>query len=485
MKLPRMMIAAPSSGSGKTLITCGILECLKKTGMRPGAFKCGPDYIDPMFHRKVLGIPSWNLDIFFSGHEGVKTLLKEHGGDIDVAVMEGVMGYYDGAGVSSYAAGSYDLAAAADTPVILVVNGRGMSLSAAALIKGFLEFRENSNIQGVILNRISPGLYPRMKSMIEEMLPVKVVGFVPEASDCTLESRHLGLLLPDEIRDLKEKVGRLSEILQESLDLDEIIRIADGAPSLETGFRRDVSHESASWCRGAHNSEKDGCAMSHTPTIAVSRDEAFCFIYEENIEFLKKSGVKIQLFSPLHDSCLPENTDGLLLYGGYPENHAAELSSNRSMREDIREKLEKGLPCIAECGGFMYLHDALSASDGKTYEMCGVIKGNVFWTGKLTRFGYVSLRPNKDHAPFGLQDLKAFPAHEFHYFDSEDPGHAFHAVKPDGKRSWDCIHTSASLMAGFPHLYYDSCPELIKAFLQKSLEYGLKRKKTAEGYHEI
>ena len=451
------MIAAASSGSGKTMLTCGILNALKKRNLRIAAFKCGPDYIDPMFHRKILGVPSWNLDIFFTGYEGTRGLLVKHAEKMDAAVLEGVMGYYDGIGGVTTSAGSYDLANASGTPVVLIVNTKGMSLSAAALIKGFLEFRENSQIKGVILNRTSPSVYAGLKKVIEETLPVQVLGYVPEIPECSLESRHLGLFLPDEIEDLKGRIDRLSEVLEKCIDLDALLSIAGNAPEL-------VSTES----RLPLNSE-----MTPYPVrIAVSMDEAFCFTYEENLEFLKSAGACVVPFSPLHDAHLPEGTGGLILNGGYPENYADALSSNQPLREEIRARVAGGIPCIAECGGFLYLHDTLEDASGKIHEMCGVIPGRAFWSGRLKRFGYVDLVQNTGRdAPFGRKHRESIPAHEFHYYDSENPGDSFHAQKPVSKKSWDCIHTSKSLFAGFPHLYYPACPELILDFLREACRY--------------
>ena len=196
MKLPRILISAASSGSGKTLLTCGILQALKNRGVRAASFKCGPDYIDPMFHTRVLGTKSRNLDTFFVKPDTARYLLAENAADCDIAVIEGVMGYYDGLAGISVQGSAYDVARVTDTPAVLIVNCRGMSVSIVPQILGFLKYQEESMICGVILNRISAMLYPRVKQMIEEQLPVKVLGYVPELSDCVLESRHLGLVLP-------------------------------------------------------------------------------------------------------------------------------------------------------------------------------------------------------------------------------------------------------------------------------------------------
>ena len=202
------MIAAAGSGSGKTTVTCGLLQILKNRGIRVQAFKCGPDYIDPLFHTRVIGVPSRNLDLFLSPEDTVRYLLTADAEQTDLAVIEGVMGFYDGLGGIRTSAGSYDLAKCTGTPVILILDCKGMSLSAAAMVKGFAEFRSDSHIEGVILNRMSPGLYPALKEEIEKETGIPVVGYVPKLTDCLIESRHLGLVLPCEIEDLKRKLEK-------------------------------------------------------------------------------------------------------------------------------------------------------------------------------------------------------------------------------------------------------------------------------------
>ena len=230
MRLPRIMLAAPSSGSGKTLITCGILQALVNRGFRVASFKCGPDYIDPMFHSRVIGVKSGNLDTFFTDKATTRYLFGRSAAEAEISVAEGVMGYYDGLGGISEEASSSDVAAALNMPVVLVINCRGMSISVVPLIKGFLEYQTPSRIKGVILNQMPKSLYADMKAQIERWLPVKVLGYVPKVEDLVLESRHLGLVLPGEIESLKEKLNRLAAVLEESIDLDAFLALAYEAP---------------------------------------------------------------------------------------------------------------------------------------------------------------------------------------------------------------------------------------------------------------
>ena len=457
MKIPRILLAAGSSGSGKTLITCGLLEALVERGLKTASFKCGPDYIDPMFHSRVIGTKSRNLDTFFTGSEVTKYLLTRNARDCEIAVMEGVMGFYDGVAGTTTTASAYDLAKVTDTPVILIVNSRGMSVSLAAYVKGFLEYKKDSHIKGVIFNQMSPMLYPRMKKLLEEELGVAVLGYVPKVEDCVIESRHLGLVLPDEIPELKDRLHKLAGVLEETLDIDRILELAGEAPDL-----LDAKPESVTDFR-----------LSEPVRIGVAEDEAFCFFYADNFRLLGEMGAEIVPFSPMEDKQLTDDLDGLLLYGGYPELNGKKLEQNTTMKDMIREKLKAGMPCMAECGGFMYLHEEMEGMDGNFYQMAGVIPGKAYRTPKLSRFGYVTLTQKKP--ALGMEDFGEIPAHEFHYFDSENCGGDFHAAKPESKRGWDCIHGTDTMLAGFPHLYYYGNPEVPKAFLKKCLAYKKQR----------
>ncbi|HIZ21837.1 MAG TPA: cobyrinate a,c-diamide synthase [Candidatus Blautia faecigallinarum] len=465
MRLPRIMLSAGSSGSGKTLLTCGLLKALSDLGVKTASFKCGPDYIDPMFHSRVLGIPSRNLDTFFTGEKRTRYLLGKGAQNCDLAVMEGVMGYYDGLGGTTTKASAYDLARVTDTPVILIVNSKGMSVSLAAYIKGFLEYKEDSRIKGVILNQLSPMLYPRMKALLEEELGIQVLGYVPKLEDCVLESRHLGLLLPHEVKDLQEKLKKLSSVLKDTVDIQKIRKLAESAGELLLPENLKDEEEAFSF------------RLGERVRIGVARDEAFCFFYQDNFQLLQEMGAEMVWFSPLHDPCLPSDLDGLLFYGGYPELYAGALGENQSMLQSVRRAVKGGLPCMAECGGFMYLHGEMEGMDGGIYKMAGVLPGRVYRTPKLRRFGYVTLKQRKP--VLGTEALGEIPAHEFHYFDSENCGESFRAQKPISSQAWECIHGTPSLMAGFPHLYYYAAPKVPRAFLTACAAYKQNLRKKA------
>lgn len=435
MKLPRIMIAAPGSGSGKTTVTCAVLKALKDSGCNPVSSKCGPDYIDPMFHTAVLGIPSNNLDLYFCEKELTKSLLADHAKDAGIAVLEGVMGYYDGRSMDTDAGSSYEAAKVTETPVILVVKSRGMALSLAAVIKGIAEFRGDSNIAGIILNEISGMLYPRLKEMLEAELHIPVVGYIPMKPEFQMKSRHLGLVTPEETKELKEQMELLGKTASETIDLKKIMEIAQSAPDLHAA----ALHE------GIHMAE------THV-RIGIAKDQAFQFYYADNLKYLQKAGCELVCFSPLSDRKLPEDLDGIYLGGGYPEVYADRLAQNKDMRMSVKDAAASGLPCIAECGGFMYLHDFLEGGDGRQYPMTGVMKGCAYRTDHLVHFGYAALTAKEDQA---FQNAgETLKVHEFHYWDSTDAGSCYHAVKPDGRKEWDCIHVRGNLFAGYPHLHF-------------------------------
>lgn len=444
MNFPRIMISAVSSGSGKTLITCGILKALKNRKMNVKAFKCGPDFIDPMFHKKILHTPSRNLDTYFTDEQTTRYLFANAAEEADISVIEGVMGYYDGVGGISDWASAYDVAKTLEAPVILVIDGKGMSLSIAAVIKGFLEFRECSNIKGVILNQISEMIYPELKRVIEKELGIKVLGFVPKLDNLVIESRHLGLVLPDEVEEIEQRMDELAKLLEKTLEIDEIIKLANEVNSIDT-------------------KEIEIPKLKHEPIIAIAKDEAFCFYYEDNLELMKKMGAKFVEFSPIHDELLPANINGLLLGGGYPELYLEQLSANKTMLQEIQEYAMNNQPILAECGGFMYLHDTMEDNDGKEYPVVGIIDGKAYKTNKLGRFGYIELTPNSEKC---LEDKEnRIKGHEFHYWDSTNCGEDYIAKKPLRKKEWNCIHFDNNRCVGFPHLYYYSNPTFIYQFL--------------------
>ncbi len=440
------MLAANKSGSGKTTITCGLLGALKERGLNPCSFKCGPDYIDPMFHRNVLGIPSGNLDTFFTEDDVTRELFEnEFSGDL--SVIEGVMGLFDGIGGVELTGSSYDLARVLKTPIILVIDAKGAGRSVLAEIRGFLDYDSEHLIKGVILNKTSKAFGAKLADLIEEELHIKCFGTVAEEKNVELSSRHLGLYLPQEIDDINKKLEKQKNLVLDGVDIDGIIELSKTVPEIKAASKIFVQPSKAS---------------DNKLRLGVARDEAFCFYYRENLAMLQARGVELVEFSPLRDHHLPENISGILLGGGYPENYLSALQGNTQIKAEIKKAMDRGIPMLAECGGFMYLLDNIKNEQDKTYNMIGAINGSAYWTGKLVRFGYVTIEAE------GFE----IKGHEFHYYDTDNNGSSFTAKKPTGNRSWQCIHKVGPSYIGFPHLYYPSAPVFVDKFVEAMKNYG-------------
>lgn len=442
--IPRVVLAGTNSGCGKTTVSCAILQSLVNHGLKVGAFKCGPDYIDPMFHSRIIGAKSSNLDLHFFSENTLRFLLAKNAADRDVSIMEGVMGFYDGMGLTSTRASTYEVAKATRSPVILVVNAKGASLSILATIQGFLNFYPENHIQGIILNQCTEMTYHVLKKDIEERFSIRSFGYLPKLADCALESRHLGLVTAAEITDLKEKLQILAQQAEKTIDLEGILALAKQALP--------VTYEQILLPKGK------------PVRIAVARDKAFCFYYEDSLEVLKEMGAELVTFSPLHDNTLPEKIHGLYLGGGYPELYAEKLSANLTMRQSIAAKLKQGTPCIAECGGFMYLTQAIG-----DFSMTGSLEGSCFNTGKLTRFGYVTLKAKQDNLLCRAGEKIA--AHEFHHWDCTVSGNCFTATKANG-RNWDCGIATDTLYAGYPHFHFYSNLAFAENFYKACMKEG-------------
>lgn len=446
----RMLIAAPASGSGKTAVTCALLTALQRRGLAPCAFKCGPDYIDPMFHRSVLGVESRNLDLFLSDEETARERFAAASAGHGAALCEGVMGLYDGVGGVTDRASAWHVARTLELPVILVIRPKGSSLTLAAQIKGLLDFREDSGVRGILLNDCPPSLCRSLAPMLERETGVPVLGCLPHLEAAAFESRHLGLYTAAEIQNLTERLNLLAEALEHHADLDRLLELCeDGTPPAAPRPRR---------------------RAGNGVPIAVARDEAFCFLYPETLETLERAGAEIVFFSPLRDRALPSKACGLYLPGGYPELYAGELSANGEMRSSVRNAVEGNLPTVAECGGFLYLGRALRDEHGTEYPMAGVLPGSGFPAGRLVRFGYGTLTAGGDSLLF--RKGESVPVHEFHYWDSTENGRDLRLYKPLSGRGWDCGFVSKSLYAAFPHLYFAGTPRLAERLTEAARNYA-------------
>ena len=444
-KVPRLVLAGTNSGCGKTTVTCAVLQALVSRGLRVGAAKCGPDYIDPMFHSRIIGAKSSNLDAFFFDPDTLCYLLARNARGCDVTVIEGVMGYYDGLGGVSATASAWHTADVLDLPVLLVVRPKGASLTLAAQLQGLKAFRTPHHIAGVLLNDCTEMLYKLLAPMLERETGLPVVGFLPPMPDAAIESRHLGLKTAGEIADLQQKIQILTAA-QKNIDWPRLLALFDRPAPMAPAVQ----------------------AAAPTVRIAVAQDEAFCFTYAETLESLQAAGAELCYFSPLRDAALPQNIGGLYLPGGYPELYAAQLAANTSMRCAINTAVQRGLPTVAECGGFLYLGQTLEDDAGTAHPMAGVLPGQGFRVGRLVRFGYAALTPQADSMLFRAGE--PVPVHEFHHWDSTCNGTAFAAQKANG-RHWDCGFANGHLYAGFPHLYWAGTP-LPQRFVTAAAQYA-------------
>lgn len=433
---PRLMVSAPASGSGKTVFTCALIRALQRRSLSVAAFKCGPDYIDQLFHARTSRAAAGNLDGFYSSDAQIRALLARGAERRDVAVLEGAMGFYDGMAPGSDAASAYHVARATHTPVVLVVPARGASLTLAATIQGICRFREDAGVAAVVLSRVGEGAYRYAKGAIERECGVPVVGFVPQHDAFSLESRHLGLVGADEVEGLQDRLDAMADIVQDAVDVGALLDIARSAP------RPDVAPFVVE-------------RMLDVPLrMAVAFDEAFCFYYEENLRVLRDLGVEVVEFSPLRDRALPAGACGLMLGGGYPELHAERLSANAPMRDAVARAVLSGMPVVAECGGYLYLNERIADKGGACWPMVGALPGGSSRQPSRGRFGYIEL----ECPPGGLYGDKALTlrGHEFHRWQADAEAGDCRASKPGRDRSWSCMSYGATLAAGFPHVYYPS-----------------------------
>ena len=430
----RLLVAGTGSGCGKTTASILLMACLKRRGLDVAPYKVGPDYIDPGFHRRVCGRASYNLDTWLMDESEINRLLMN---DADISVIEGVMGYYDGLDAAQMRCSTWELARITRTPVLLVVDASGGAASVAATVKGFQTLKPDSGISGVLVNRASGERhYDLIKQAVKEYTGLDCAGYLTKQAAIELPSRHLGLVTARETPDLMDRINETAVMAEQTLDLDKVISIASDAPATVPA-------------------EPNGCLFKRDGyRLGVALDEAFHFYYDANLEALKAMGIELVPFSPIRDACLPEDLDGLYIGGGYPEVYSEQLEQNAGMRKSIKTALENGMRCYGECGGLMYLGESI---DGR--EMCGVLPISCRMTGRLLRFGYVTVEDKT-----GLK----FPAHEFHHALAKPTGDvscAYNVIKasaPD--KSWACGYERYNTLAAFAHVYFTHRPDIIERF---------------------
>lgn len=436
------LIGATRSGSGKTLLTLGLLAAINKRGFEVQPFKCGPDFIDPTLHQVIVNRPSFNLDIFMMGEKGSVSSFDNYSAQSEISVVEGVMGLFDGGQASSAS-----LAKLLKIPVLLIVDASSAAESVAAVIHGFENFDPELELCGVICNRVGS---TRHRELIEEAVKkhcnTEILGFFPRETDFVIESRHLGLHMGHEAGYDRHRIEKLTAAVEQHIDID---RLLEKSGSNRTR-KRVADIQSAA-------------PVTATRRLAVARDEAFCFYYQENFDLLKANGFELVNFSPMVDSVLPSDINGVYLGGGYPELFADQLSTNQSMKQSLREWADKGGFIYGECGGFMYMTEKLVDTDGKEHPMTGIFPVTVKMKSRLSRLGYREVRCIED-TPFGKNQEPLF-GHEFHYSDIVERSEALEYLyslgdgKKEGCRVDNCF-------GSYVHLHFSRSQRNIQRLLE-------------------
>lgn len=426
-----IIISGTRSGVGKTTITTAILSLLDN----PIPFKLGPDFIDPMFHKFVCGNDSTNLDLYMMEEDTVKFLFNKHSKNDGFSVLEGMMGLYDGLGNDLDNYSSAHISRVLKIPIILVVDGKSIGTSLAAVIRGYETLDSRVCIKGVIINRVSESMYLYHKKAIEKYTSAICVGYLPNDEEIVIKERHLGLMQASEVIDLKERINHLKTIASKTIDIKAIKKIS-----------KDFHHKELT-----NNELSNVKNIFKGIKVGIAKDKAFSFYYNDNIELMKYAGMEIEYFSPLNDKCLPE-VDCLYIGGGYPEVYGDKLSNNKDMLNAIRKFSESNKLIYGECGGMMYLSKYIETVDEDKYEMCGIFKHNVKMQKKLNikRFGYIIVNT--------LDNIK-IKAHEFHYsdvFNTEESNYYYSIKKAKKERKWQGGFIIRNTIAGYPHIHFYS-----------------------------
>lgn len=446
----RFVLAGTGSGVGKTTFTIGIMRALMKRGLTVQGFKCGPDYIDPTYHTAVTRRSSRNIDSFMMTEDVVRTIVARNSIDSDVSIIEGVMGFYDGKSPLSNEGSAAHISEITDSPVILIVNAASMARSVAAIVKGFQQLDKNANIVGVIANQLgSKGHFEIIKTAIEHECNIPVLGYLQKGAVPALPSRHLGLVPAIERGELDPYFDELAAAIEATVDLDLLLQVTKAAELEQTSKIFEI---------------QENTQEIH---LAVAKDAAFNFYYEENFELLKASGAKLHFFSPLENEPVPEQAQGLYIGGGFPEEFAEKLAQNEQAKNSIKQAIEKGIPTLAECGGFMYLTEEIFNRDGNGYKMLGVIPGSVRMQDKLAALGYREITGVEGNFLIGKQELAK--GHEFHYsvYEGNHETPAYFIKGRFGAKQEGYSH--GNLVAGYTHFHFASNPQLVKNWLAACL----------------
>ncbi|MHC4268931.1 MAG: cobyrinate a,c-diamide synthase [Planctomycetota bacterium] len=451
-KLPRIMIAGTNSGVGKTTVTIGIMSALVQKGIKVQGFKSGPDYIDPSHHSFVTGNSSRNLDTWVMNDNTCRELFARSAVNSDLSVVEGVMGLYDGSIDSTGHGSSAHLAKILQTPVILVINAKGIAQSAGAIVKGFIEFDKDISLSGVIVNNVASRThYECIKKSIEDNCSITVLGYLKKDNEVNIPERHLGLIPSNENRNNSALYEKLGKMVLETVDTDNLITVAKSA-DVFPDFSKSIFY---------------GNNDTLNVTLAIAKDNAFCFYYQDDIDLFEKMGATIKYFSPLKDRCIPDEVDGIFLGGGFPELNAENLMENESMRNSILDAHQQGTILYGECGGMMYLLEKLIDCDGRSFKMCGVLKGTAKMENKRQGLGYVIADAVCNNILCKSGDT--FRAHEFHWSKlldiPDDNIFAYNTRKSNMSKSGFDGLLNKNVLASYTHVHFCSNPKLAKNFL--------------------
>lgn len=445
MQTNRFVLAGTGSGVGKTTFTIGLMKALQEKGNVVQGFKCGPDYIDPSYHTAVTGRVSRNIDSWMFSHDAVRDIVARASKDADVSIIEGVMGFYDGKSPLSDEGSAAEISVVTESPVILIVNCASMARSVAAVVKGFQLLSDKPTIVGVITNQVgSVGHYEIAKAAIEQECGIPVIGYLKRETGIDIPSRHLGLIPAIERGELDTFFDKLGALMAKTIDLDLLLALTK-APVLQETGQLFAAQPSKNIC------------------IAVAKDAAFNFYYEENLALLRAKGATLQFFSPLANEPVPAEADGLYIGGGFPEEFADILAKNTVVKHSIREAIAKGCPTLAECGGFMYLTEAITNSQGERYEMLGVIPGEVMMQTKLAALGYREIFGTASNFLIGKNEEAK--GHEFHYstYSGTHDTPAYETQGRFGKKQEG--YQTGNVVAGYTHFHFVSNPKLVDNWL--------------------
>ena len=456
MSQRRLVIAGTGSGVGKTTITIGIMAALKQKGYTVQGFKCGPDYIDPSYHTAVTGRISRNLDSWMFEHQVVRDIAAYAGKGADISIIEGVMGFFDGKSPLENTGSTAEISMITDSPVLLIVNCASMARSAAAIVKGFQVLDSGPNIVGVIANQVgSKGHFEIVKAAIEQECHVPVIGYLKREQGIDIPSRHLGLVPAIERGELRPFFERLADLISETIDIERLYVLAETTELTNQSTNLFEQHK------------------KQEVTIAVAKDAAFNFYYQENLELLEAYGAKLVYFSPLNNEEVPAVASGLYLGGGFPEEFAADLGGNEVSKASILKAVLGGIPTLAECGGFMYLTEAIVLTSGAQHPMVGIIPGKVRMQQKLAALGYREITGRKDN--FLIGENQQAKGHEFHYSifeEEEELPFAYETKGRFGPKKEGFLQ--GSLVAGYTHFHFASNPELAERWIKKCVNYKQK-----------